>query len=485
MSGDELSTLLTELVDAESGDAVPGRVAVRRRVRRQRLGNAALATAAAVAVAVGVGALVQAPAERELVTGPTETSTTQPTPEVTAAPQTPSTRQSGWVKLPAPFPLSPRAGAATVWTGEELVVYGGAKFVSDNVSEGLNDGAALNPATGQWRRLPASLLAADGEFTSGAWTGTEVLVWNRHGAASWNPTTDEWRQHPGYPAGAPHAVWTGTRLKAWEQELSYRPADGDVVPLAPFPSTDRVETAVWTTQGVVVTTSPPPAEFRGPGRGEPGSWWRLDVGGERWQQLPAPRAPEGDPRWTDLPNPQFLQPRLTRMVWDGRRLLAVDIDGNAAAFDPAGGIWAVLPLLPVPGCTAYPEPHHVRGRTVVALCGGLAVLDDNDRWVPYAAASGTIAVTGDSAIALGDEGVRQLDLTRPPTMLSLHTSVVELPAGYRFVVAETDWSRGVGVTVLVVADADGNRCRISDVDTPTVSCDRPEQVDDVVIRPRS
>jgi hypothetical protein len=67
--------------------------------------------------------------------------------------------------------------AATVWTGRELIYWGGVDFRGPRLF--LDDGAAYEPATGTWRALPPSPLEARGEHAV-VWTGSEMLVFGGH-----------------------------------------------------------------------------------------------------------------------------------------------------------------------------------------------------------------------------------------------------------------------------------------------------------------
>jgi hypothetical protein len=88
-----------------------------------------------------------------------------------------------WRELPAP-PLSPRAFAQSVWTGSEVVVLGGEEQPCPpnadcaGLPEDLRDGAAYNPVSDSWRRIPPApvpvgpgdrLLAADGVVVLRDW----------------------------------------------------------------------------------------------------------------------------------------------------------------------------------------------------------------------------------------------------------------------------------------------------------------------------
>lgn len=105
-------------------------------------------------------------------------------------------------------PLEARA----VFTGAEVVIWGG----YGQWPNLLADGAAYDPATDTWRMLPQAPLAAASPLAT-VWTGEEMLVWgstdrlakSTEGAA-YNPTTDEWRKLPDAPAAINEgtAVWT-------------------------------------------------------------------------------------------------------------------------------------------------------------------------------------------------------------------------------------------------------------------------------------
>lgn len=133
-------------------------------------------------------------------------------------------RVSGrWSALPR-APISPRAGASVVWTGRELLVWGGE---SGPHGQDLHaDGAAYDPGTGRWRTLPPSPLSARAGQAA-AWTGTEMIIWGGYDRAStrrfqvtssgaaYDPATNIWRrlpQAPLSPRAYAIATWTGRTL---------------------------------------------------------------------------------------------------------------------------------------------------------------------------------------------------------------------------------------------------------------------------------
>ena len=80
----------------------------------------------------------------------------------------------GWTQLP-PAPIAGRTFAASVWTGHEMLVWGGA-----SASDALYHGAAprSTPAKNTWRRLPPAPLSRRSQAVA-VWTG------HRDGRLGW------------------------------------------------------------------------------------------------------------------------------------------------------------------------------------------------------------------------------------------------------------------------------------------------------------
>lgn len=125
----------------------------------------------------------------------------------------------------------PRNCPAVVWTGSEMLVWGGWR-----PEVWLNDGTRYDPVTDSWGP-PISTIGAPAARTcaSAVWTGTEMVVWagsdgnSFSDGAAYNPATDTWR--PIESAGAPLArwghsgVWTGTEMIVWGGDLFYPDAN--------------------------------------------------------------------------------------------------------------------------------------------------------------------------------------------------------------------------------------------------------------------
>jgi hypothetical protein len=93
----------------------------------------------------------------------------------------------GWTKLPRPPEV--RAGAAFVWTGSELVAWGGCASRTGDACVPTADGFAFDPANRSWGRIPEAPLAATS--ADAIWTGEQAIflhpVKGRLGGQAYDP----------------------------------------------------------------------------------------------------------------------------------------------------------------------------------------------------------------------------------------------------------------------------------------------------------
>jgi hypothetical protein len=290
-----------------------------------------------------------------------------------------------WSRLPA-APIPGRYDPVGVWTGRELLVWGGHSGPHGAVVHG--DGAAYDPARRAWRRLPpAPLTPRTG--AAATWTGRELLVWGGH-------------DHLGGNTGVLHVAADGA---------AYDPARGTWRRLPPAPLAARAgATAVWTGREVLVVGSVPAVRTdrdRGPAARPPGGGAAYDPVRDTWRHLAS------SPRLRGSLLAQHLVWAGTRLlVWsDWRQTLRSDTvtlaNGERAVemetqdgvdvwtYDAAADRWAVLP--PAPGQPALGGAVLVwTGREVLSVTGrpyGGPLLDQNpgarydparNRWRPLA-----------------------------------------------------------------------------------------------------
>ena len=131
---------------------------------------------------------------------------------------------NSWVAISTA--TQPRSGHTAVWTDSEMIVWGG-------YSGGLhvNTGARYNPASNIWTATTTAN-APDGRIAHAAvWTGSEMVVWGGYNfqqgeffntGGRYNPSTDDWIATTTINAPSPReisqttgAVWTGTAMIVW------------------------------------------------------------------------------------------------------------------------------------------------------------------------------------------------------------------------------------------------------------------------------
>ncbi|MCA9977353.1 MAG: hypothetical protein KC413_16455, partial [Anaerolineales bacterium] len=110
----------------------------------------------------------------------------------------------------------PRYEHGAVWTGSEMVVWGGMSVVGRY----FRDGGRYNPATDTWTLMSYTNAPEAGITPAVTWTGTEVLVWGTDAVGGrYNPLTNSWTAMTS--VNAPEArsyfahSWTGTELIVW------------------------------------------------------------------------------------------------------------------------------------------------------------------------------------------------------------------------------------------------------------------------------
>jgi N-acetylneuraminic acid mutarotase len=137
----------------------------------------------------------------------------------------------------APYPQTtetpgPQGFSSSVWTGTHMLVWGGYAFTEACRRCVHDDGAAYDLNTDSWALMAPSGLSARGGHRA-VWTGKEMVVWGGVGGgpgpphlndgAAYNPADDTWSQLPNSPllARQGHAmVWVGEKMVVWGGEGS-------------------------------------------------------------------------------------------------------------------------------------------------------------------------------------------------------------------------------------------------------------------------
>ena len=72
---------------------------------------------------------------------------------------------------------STRYGHTAVWTGSEMVVWGGYFETLNRIPRYLNSGGKYNPSTDSWIDTSTSNAPEARYFHAAVWTGSEMIVW--------------------------------------------------------------------------------------------------------------------------------------------------------------------------------------------------------------------------------------------------------------------------------------------------------------------
>jgi hypothetical protein len=336
----------------------------------------------------------------------------------------------GWREL-AGSPLSPRHAALGLWTGTEALIVGGADdaICPPNADCGadptpLADGAALDPATGKWRRIANSpvpftwgqgvvigtsayILPSQGRqvlvyrldedrwtlvqvpFKPDTWyqlvaAGDRLVAYSGSDEAAETPdyildaATGAWRELPADPQGRSYdrtMAWTGRELVLFDKKLVPNPGqkepsltraaalDLTTGTWRPLPDSQILYTAPWLLAGGKLV-NPTLGDADG---GEVGNWGRaypnggsLDAATGQWAALPSP--PAGG-----------------EAAGARSATSAIYIGLNGAVLDTTTGTWEALPKLPGDRRSGYTLV--AAGTDLLVFGGGRGDDLRNDTWL--------------------------------------------------------------------------------------------------------
>gem|GEM_PF-3273452 len=184
----------------------------------------------------------------------------------TGATYTPST--DSWTPTNSVNAPSARNFHSAVWTGKEMIVWGGYN------GKDLNDGGRYNPATDTWAAMSIANAPIPREQHSAVWTGSEMIVWGGRDNAAWfnsggryNPDTDTWTATSNLAVPERRwdhtAEWTGSEMIVWggtNQTIGlntggrYNPATDSwmLTSTANAPLGRAAHTSIWTGREMIV-----------------------------------------------------------------------------------------------------------------------------------------------------------------------------------------------------------------------------------------
>jgi N-acetylneuraminic acid mutarotase len=111
-----------------------------------------------------------------------------------------------------------RASHTAVWTGSEMIIWGGSP---DDGNTTWNTGGRYNPSTDSWTATSTTNAPSARESHTAVWTGSEMIIWGGgyNTGGRYNPGTDSWAatSTTDAPVGRLNntAVWTGSEMIIW------------------------------------------------------------------------------------------------------------------------------------------------------------------------------------------------------------------------------------------------------------------------------
>lgn len=158
-----------------------------------------------------------------------------------------------WQRL-APAPLEARTAHTSVWSGNEMIVWGGC---CEPRGGEFGDGAAYDPASDTWRMLPPAPIEGRTEHAA-VWSGNKMVVWGGHvferafaDGATYNPSTERWQtiarapiegrfSHSAVSMGKRVVIWGGAdALGAFDDGAWYEPGRDRWSVISPAPLDPR------------------------------------------------------------------------------------------------------------------------------------------------------------------------------------------------------------------------------------------------------
>lgn len=277
----------------------------------------------------------------------------------------------GWTELPPPPEV--RDGAAMVWTGSQLLVWGGYDTATDAPTSA---GFAFEPVAGTWSALPPAPVARAG--TKVVWTGREALFWGGGDSdgphldgVALDPTTGSWRLIPSAPISAVSGVvtaWTGSDLVVFgggpagdpsnTQGAAYDPSTDSWRRIADAPIALNAASGIWDGTEVIVFGSllngqNVAATDRAVGEA-------YDPATDTWRAIAG----------------STLSPQASSAVWSpAGAMFAWDYLARGAWYDAGTDSWNDVLKLPFEPGECYPDGTVVGNVLFAFYCGQVATFD--------------------------------------------------------------------------------------------------------------
>ena len=233
---------------------------------------------------------------------------------------------------------SARSFHTAVWTGSEMIVWGGYS---------TNTGGRYNPSTDSWTGTSLINAPAARGFHTAVWTGSEMIVWGGYDGTNYlnsggkyNPGTDSWiattTANAPTARGRHTAVWTGSEMIVWGGDNpspldtggKYDPDTNSWIATSTTnaPTARLGHSAIWTGFEMIV--------WGGSDGFTLGDGAKYNPSTDSWTATPLTNAPSGRTNHTAVWTGSEM------IVWGGNYVLPVVYTNTGGRYNPTTNSWA-------------------------------------------------------------------------------------------------------------------------------------------------
>ena len=305
-------------------------------------------------------------------------------------------------------PPDPRSNQTAVWTGAEMIVWGGSR--SGYIMMYYNTGGRYNPSTDSWTSTSSIGAPFARSGHTAIWTGSEMLVWggknstvsNTNTGGKYNPTTNTWTATSTTGVATSRyghtAVWTGSEMIVWggcdinycgaKTGARYNPSTDVWTAIATAPVGRYNHVSVWTGSEMIVWGGSATSSYTNTGA-------RYNLSADSWTTTSTTGAPDARSLMTALWSGQRM------IIWGGRTATISSLN-TGGRYDPSSDGWQVTTLTGAP--SARSGHTAVWTGTEMIVWGGTSV-NDGGRYNPSTDSWMTTSTTGEPAARGGHSAV--------------------------------------------------------------------------------
>lgn len=283
-----------------------------------------------------------------------------------------------WTPINLASAPAARYGHSAVWTGSEMILWGGAFQGGART----NDGARYNPTTDTWTGVTNVSGAPIARASQHAlWTGSLMIIWGGDTASlsggRYDPASDSWMptnaNSSQYALSGHKAVWTGAEMLVWGGDGSptgqanigdrYDPATDSWTTLSAAHSLfyRYAHTAIWTGTEMIVWGGQYGTSTFGDGA-------RYNPMTNSWTPVSAVNAPTGRSYHTAVWTGSAM------IIWGGQTEISETNTGGR--YDPASDSWSATSTVNAPSAR-YIHSAVWTGDTMIVWGGSAGNLGDS------------------------------------------------------------------------------------------------------------